>query len=137
MINTSTDLDSMLYAVIEGICFGIKDGFEAVHSVSKKGKDIYLVGGGSKSNFWAELISTIINHPIIIGKDSEFGPAIGVSRLAMLATNKYKNSEIIQNMEKINECYPLNNMSSQLNERYCKWKEIVSANIGIAKKIME
>ena len=55
----------------------------------------------------------------------------------MLATNKYKNSEIIQNMEKINECYPLNNMSSQLNERYCKWKEIVSANIGIAKKIME
>ena len=42
MIDTSTDLESMIYAVIEGITFGIKDGFEAVHSVSKKNKDIYI-----------------------------------------------------------------------------------------------
>ena len=122
MINTSTSLESMIYAVIEGISFGIKDGFEAVHSVSHKNKDIYLVGGGSKSDFWADLIASVLNHEIIIGEDSNLGPALGVARLAMLATNKYKNSDIILNMKILRTCNPSNKISDQLLDRYKRWK---------------
>ena len=45
-LSTTTSLESMIYAVIEGISFGIKDGFEAIHSVSPKSENIYLIGGG-------------------------------------------------------------------------------------------
>ena len=137
MINTSTSFESMIYSVIEGISFGIKDGFEAVHSVSQKSEDIYFIGGGSKSDFWGDFISSTLNQEIIVGEDSEFGPALGVARLSMIATNEYKNSEIISNMKLIRKNKPSEDTSQILNERYNKWKLIVDANKHISKNIME
>jgi xylulokinase len=137
MLTTSTSIDSMLYAVIEGISFGIKDGFEAVHSVSSKSEDIYIIGGGSKSFFWADLIASVLDQRIIVGEDSDLGPAVGVARLAMLATKKYKKSDVVKNMQILHECLPSNKLSDQLQNRYHVWKEIVSVNKPIAKIIMD
>ena len=137
MLNTSTNLDSIFYSVIEGISFGIKDGYEAVHAVSQKSKKIYLVGGGSKSEFWADFMSSTLNDEIIVSEDSELGPALGVARLSMIATNEYKNSEIISNMKLIRKNKPSEDTSQILNERYNKWKLIVYAYKHISKNIME
>ena len=137
MLTTSTSIDSMLYAVIEGISFGIKDGFEAVHSVSSKSEDIYIIGGGSKSFFWADLIASVLDQRIIVGEDSDLGPAVGVARLAMLATKKYKKSDVVKNMQIVRECFSSNKLSDQLQNRYLVWKEIVSVNKPIAKTIMD
>ena len=136
-LSTSTCIDSMIYAVMEGISFGIKDGFESVHSVSPKSKSIYLVGGGSKSDFWADLMALILDQKIEVGEDSDLGPALGVARLAMLATQKYKKSEVIKKIKTVRECFPSNKLSDQLQNRYNVWKEIVSVNASISKKIME
>ena len=35
---------------------------------------------------------------ILIGEDSEQGAALGVARLAMLATKEYKQSEVIKSL---------------------------------------
>ena len=137
MLTTSTSIESMLYAVIEGISFGIKEGFEAVHSVSPNSENIYIIGGGSKSDFWVNLMASILNQRIIVGEDSDLGPALGVARLAMLATKKYKKSEIIKNMKTVRECFPSNKLSDQLQNRYQVWKEIVSVNEPIAKNVMD
>ena len=137
MLSTSTSMESMLYAVIEGISFGIKEGFEAVHSVSPNSENIYIIGGGSKSDFWVNFMASILNQRIIVGEDSDLGPALGVARLAMLATKKYKKSEVIKNMKTMRECFPTNKISDQLQNRYQVWKEIVSVNKPIAKAIMD
>ncbi len=137
VINTSSSLESLLYSVIEGISFGIKDGFDAVNNIDKNSKKIYLVGGGSKSQFWGNLIATILNKNIEIGKDSDFSPALGVARLAMLATEKYNESEVVKNMETLKECKPINQYSDILKKRYNKWKTIVNTNKLISKKIIE
>ena len=134
-LNTSTSLESMIYAVIEGISFGIKDGFEAVHAVSYKSEEIYLVGGGSKSDFWAGIISSVLNQNIKVGEDSELGPALGVARLAMLATNNYKQLEVMKNIKTKQEFVPSEQLLNQLQKRYNSWKEIAIANESIAKKI--
>ena len=135
-LSTTTSLESMIYAVIEGISFGIKDGFEAIHSVSPKSENIYLIGGGSKSDFWADLIASILNQRIIVAEDSNLGPALGVARLAMLATKKYKISDVVNNVKTVRECFPSNKLSNQLQNRYHVWKEIVNVNKPIAKNIM-
>ena len=96
-----------------------------------------MVGGGSKSNFWGNLIASILNKPIIIGEDSELGSALGVARLAMLATNDYKQAEVIKSMKIINESSISNNLSERLDKRYKIWKEIVNVNLPISKKLME
>jgi xylulokinase len=136
MLSISTNIESMLYAVIEGISFGIKDGFEAVHSVSPKSENIYIIGGGSKSDFWVNLMASVLDRRILVGEDSDLGAALGVARLAMLATKKYTKSEVIKNMKTVKECFSSQKLSDQLHNRYKTWKEIVNANKSIAKTIM-
>ena len=137
LLDTSTSLDSLIYSVIEGISFGIKDGYEAIHSVSPKSKEIYLVGGGSKNIFWGTLISSLLNQSVLIGEDSDLGPALGVARLAMLSTNEYQINEVIKRMKIIKECSIDNNISERLHKRYKNWKEIVKNNEPIARNLME
>ena len=137
MLSTSTSVEAIIYSVIEGISFGIKDGFEAVHSVSPKNSQIYLVGGGSKSDFWANLITSALNQPIIVGEDSALGPALGVARLAMLATKDFKKKEIIKSMPIQKEYNVSENLFERLDKRYQAWKKIVVANELIAKNLME
>ena len=137
MLNTSTSIEAIMYSVIEGISFGIKDGFEAVHSVSPKSSEIYLVGGGSKSSFWANLITSTLNQPILIGQDAELGPALGVARLAMLATKDYKKEDVIKSMKILKKCNISEKLSARLHKRYENWKKIVNTNESIAKSLMK
>ncbi len=136
MLNTATSLDSMLYSVIEGISFGIRDGYEAVHSVSPESENIYITGGGSKSDFWVDLMASVLNQRIILGEGSDLGPALGAARLAMLTTKKYNTSEIVSNIKTIKEFFPSSRVAEQLQNRYHVWKEIVNVNKSIAKKII-
>ena len=137
MIHTSTSIESMFYSIIEGISFGIKDGFQAVHKVSTISEKIYLIGGGSKSIFWANLLSSILNQKIIVGEGSDLGPALGAARLGMLSTNQYKKNEVIVNLKKIKECSPSNYLTEKLEKRYKVWKKIVSVNEPIARNLIE
>ena len=137
LLDTSTTHEAILYSVIEGISFGIKDGYEAVHSVSPKSDEIYLVGGGSKNLFWANLLSSLLNQDILIGENSNMGPALGVARLAMLSTKDYKKEEVIKSMNIIKEIKKNDIILDRLDKRYKTWKEIVNINLPIAKKLME
>ena len=98
---------------------------------------IYLVGGGSKNIFWGTLISSLLNQSVLIGEDSDLGPALGVARLAMLSTNEYQINEVIKRMKIIKECSIDNNISERLHKRYKNWKEIVKNNEPIARNLME
>jgi xylulokinase len=85
------------YAVIEGVAFGMVDGLEALQNSGTKLTELSLVGGGSRSPYWAQLISDALNIRIITHIGSETGGALGAARLACLAAsdNQSKNRAII------------------------------------------
>ncbi len=136
-LDTSVDIDEIFYSVVEGITFGIKDGFEAVHAVSAKSKEIFVVGGGSKSKLWAKIISSTINKEIFIGEDANLGPALGAARLAMLASQNYSYNEVFKRMKIVKKCSINDELSKNINERYITWKKIVKENMNLAKDLME
>ncbi|MBT4645754.1 MAG: xylulokinase [Pelagibacteraceae bacterium] len=135
-ITTSSSKAGMLYALLEGVTFGLKDGFEAVNEINEKTDETYVVGGGAKSETWLKLLSSAINTQIIQGEDSNLGPSLGVARLAMISTGKFDQENV---MKKIHT-QKIINTSSQLvdilNKRYEVWSQIVSANLKIAKNII-
>ena len=81
-IDSSTQADDLANATLEGVGQGLLDGIEAVESSGVKANAIVLVGGGSRSDYWAQMLADIANRPLIRREGSDFGAALGAARLA-------------------------------------------------------
>ena len=75
------------YAVIEGVGFGLLDGWRAL------GGDgdgvgpcqLSLVGGGARSALWSQMLASMLGVPLLRHEGSEVGGALGAARLGALA----------------------------------------------------
>lgn len=76
------------YAVIEGVGFGLLDGWRALcgdagdHGAVDA---LSLVGGGARSVLWSQLLASALGVPLLQHEGSEVGGALGAARLAALA----------------------------------------------------
>ena len=94
-----------------------------------------MVGGGSKSSFWIELLAALLNRKLSVCDQSEFGAALGVARLAMYQDATIDNKENIISEIKIGKAYePNEDNIDLLLQRYSIWKDLYNSNNKIAKK---
>lgn len=75
----------LAYAVIEGVSFGLRDGLDAMRRAGSRITEVQLVGGGSRSALWAQLLADVLGVTVRVGTDSSVGAALGAARLARLA----------------------------------------------------
>ena len=73
----------LIRAVMEGICFGLKSIF-TVLSGFEKVESIRVSGSFTKSSLWIEILSDILEHDIILPKNSE-GVAYGAAMLGFMS----------------------------------------------------
>ncbi|MGL4766840.1 MAG: xylulokinase [Formosimonas sp.] len=76
----------LAYAVLEGVAFGLLDGLNALRSAGTQVGELSLVGGGSRSDYWAQLLADVLQVTIHTHVGSQAGGALGAARLAALAT---------------------------------------------------
>jgi xylulokinase len=74
------------YAVIEGVAFGLLDGWHAFGSERSQTRSLILVGGGAQSAQWAQLIASVLEMLLVRVHGSETSGALGAARLTWLAT---------------------------------------------------
>ncbi len=74
----------MVKAVYEGIAYSIKD---CLYDTEGKG-NIYLAGGGSKSNMWSQIIADVTGRTVVLSEGTEFG-AKGAAILAGVCVGIY------------------------------------------------
>jgi xylulokinase len=79
------DAATLGYAVIEGVSFGLLDGWLALGAAPGSVPALSLVGGGARSPLWAQLLADALNVPMLTHTGSEAGGALGAARLAWLA----------------------------------------------------
>lgn len=84
MTHQTSDLDLIL-AVLEGVGFALAQGVEVVEKAGVSPESISLIGGGSKSAFWRQMLADIIQKPLEYREGGDVGPALGAARLAQLA----------------------------------------------------
>jgi xylulokinase len=74
------------YAVVEGVSFGLRDGFDTLRLPADMPlREVALVGGGARSIWWGQLLADIFQVPLTLYAGSETGGALGAARLAWLA----------------------------------------------------
>ena len=74
------------YAVIEGVAFGLLDGWLALGAAPGSVAALSLVGGGARSALWAQLLASALGLPLHTHPGSAAGAALGAARLAWLAS---------------------------------------------------
>ncbi|MDC3177967.1 xylulokinase [Pelagibacteraceae bacterium] len=135
-IKTTTNVTDLQYAVIEGVSFGILDGINSILKVNNNFDKIFMVGGGSKSSFWIELLAALLNRKLSVCDQSEFGAALGVARLAMYQDTTIDNKENIISEIKISKTYePNEDNIDLLLQRYSIWKDLYNSNNKIAQNL--
>lgn len=78
---TATD---MTQAVMEGVCFAMRDCLEALKTTGTTLDEILAIGGGTRSEFWLHTMANVLNLRLAIPKQGDFGAALGAARLAMI-----------------------------------------------------
>lgn len=73
------------YAVVEGVCFGLVDGWDRLQAAPGAVASLALVGGGSRSELWAQLLASALGVPIGLHAGAQASAALGAARLAWLA----------------------------------------------------
>jgi xylulokinase len=79
---SQTDL---VQAVLEGVAFSFADAKQALEIAGTGLTCAGLIGGGSRSAFWVQILANVLDIPLLRYEGSDKGPAFGAARLAKLA----------------------------------------------------
>lgn len=80
-----TDRAAMARAVMEGVAFAFADCLQALKAAGTSVGRVTAVGGGSRSVAWLQIIADVLNVPIDIPAEGDFGSAFGAARLGLIA----------------------------------------------------
>jgi xylulokinase len=87
-LTNETDAARLGHAVIEGVAFGLADGLHALQAAGTNVQRLSLVGGGSRSALWAQLLADVLAVELVTAEGAEAGGAMGAARLAWLALGR-------------------------------------------------
>ncbi len=82
----------MTKAILEGVSFGLKDSFDLMLNLDIPINEIRVIGGGSNSDKWIQVISDVFNHEICTINTSQ-GGALGAAILAAVGDGRYNSVE--------------------------------------------
>ena len=115
------------YAVLEGVAFALWDGYRALQAAGTKVTSAALVGGGSKSKFWSQLLASTLNLPLTLYSGGDLGAALGAARLAMLAANPDSDvAAICTPPPNVDTIKPQSEWHATLSPRYERFRKVYS-----------
>ena len=79
------DASALAFAVLEGVAYALSDCLDVLRSAGVEPRSCMLVGGGSRSTFWTQVIADATGLKLDIPAGAELGAAYGAARLGMLA----------------------------------------------------
>jgi xylulokinase len=85
-LSPETQQRDLAQAVLEGVAFSFADAKRALEEAGTHLTYAGMIGGGSRSAFWARIFASVLNVPMVRYRGSDKGPAFGAARLARLAT---------------------------------------------------
>ena len=114
------------YAVMEGVGFGLLDALRAVQSAGASVGACALVGGGARSEYWAQLLANILQREVHTLHGSELSACIGAAKLGFLAMGQ--GAELLQAGMPVKARYqPDLAQHGLLEMRYAKFKQLLPA----------
>lgn len=133
-LNSSTEKGDLIRAVMEGVAFGLKDLYTSVCEFTEL-DEVYITGGGAKSNIWGQIISDILNTPLKILNISE-GPSFGAALIALVGSGICEDFESAKgkSVSVLKTITPSQN-AEKYKKYYEIYKQLYKANKELFKQL--
>ncbi len=79
------DRGAMTGAVLEGVCYALRDAQQALAGAGSAPQEADLIGGGARSPLWSQWLADTLGLTLHQVADSDYGSALGAARLGRLA----------------------------------------------------
>ncbi|MEP6898599.1 MAG: xylulokinase [Rhodanobacter sp.] len=86
-LTSGTRREDLAHAVLEGVGLGLLDGIEAVRAAGVDTGSVSVIGGGTRSIYWLQMLADIFGRPLQLHSGGDVGPALGAARLARMAVD--------------------------------------------------
>ncbi|MBQ6517972.1 MAG: xylulokinase [Anaerolineaceae bacterium] len=136
-LRMDTTRADMVQAILEGVCFAIRDSFEAAKKIGVEVTRSYICGGGSKSPLWRKMLAAVLGIPLDVPQ-TEQGPGYGAAILAMVGTGLYPDvksacSALVKVAETVE---PDPELTARYQERYGKFSKIYPSCKQLFKELI-
>ncbi|MCY3859497.1 MAG: xylulokinase [Gammaproteobacteria bacterium] len=123
-LTADTDRAELGYAVLEGVAFALRDCYTELEKAGANVEQINVIGGGSQSHYWGQLIADALQRPLIYRQDAAVGPALGAARLAQLGTEGATISDVCREAPIDFMVQPRPERSDKLESRYLEFRAL-------------
>jgi len=93
-VSHTTDANQLCRAVLQGVSFAFKDSQLALASSGTHLTSAYAIGGGSRSEYWVQLLANVLGIPLHLTDAGDVGAGFGAARLARLAATGEPVSDV-------------------------------------------
>ena len=113
----------MLLAVLEGVCFALRDCVELARESGIELTRSTVSGGGARSALWMKILANVLNLEICI-PETEEGPGLGAIRLAVAAEKNDKNALNVNGQPIRSRISPDPELVARYEEKYRNYRKI-------------
>lgn len=137
-LNMTHGRGDMTRAILEGVCFGLRDSLEILRSLKVPVEEIRVSGGGSRSSLWKEILADTFDTKVSIINSTE-GPAYGAAILAAVGCGKFNSvNEACEKLIMVTEIIePSEKRSMAYNKFYSRFKELYPVLKNTFKEVID
>lgn len=126
-LSHSSDSQQLTRAVLQGVAFAFKDSQVALSSAGTQLTDAYAIGGGSRSEYWVQLLASVLNIPLHLTDAGDVGAGFGAARLARLSVTGESVGSVCTPPPIAKTVEPDGSTQQAFNERYEQFRQAYTA----------
>jgi xylulokinase len=121
-LDHETDAGRLAQAVLEGVAFALADGLEALRAAGTRIEQLYVIGGGARSDYWGRIIAAALDTPLCYLHGGEVGPALGAARLARAAVEGGDPAQLFAAPALSHVIEPEHALRTRLSDKYQRFR---------------
>jgi xylulokinase len=108
----------MVRAVLEGVCYGLRDSLELMLALGLKVREVRVLGGGARSLLWRKILADVFGADVYTMEVDE-GSSFGAAILASVGTKAYATvRDAVRSMVRTKDVVKHDPANHELYSRY-------------------
>lgn len=114
-------------AVLEGVAFAFRDCLRVLNDAGTDIDRAFAVGGGSRSEAWLQIMAAVLNRPLDITAEGDYGGGFGAARMGRIAATGDDPFETLTPPPVARTVEPDQSLVAAYADRYAKYRALYPA----------